>query len=66
MIMNKIKCIIAENGTIIPIHSIAAVSPKGNRPRVWTVIDNVEDMLGGHCISGSQYDALLKELEFIG
>ena len=68
--MDKIKCIVAKNGTIIPIHSIVAISPKGSIPGsvpcVWTAIDVVEDKLGGHRISDSQYNALLKELEFIG
>ena len=63
--MDKIKCVVAKNGTIIPIHSIVAISSKGCVPCVWTSIDVVEDMLGGHRISDSQYDALLKELEFI-
>ena len=61
----KIKCVIAENGAIIPIHSIVAISPKGSVPRVWTAIDVTEDIVGGYRISGSQYDALLKELEYI-
>lgn len=64
--MDKIKCVVARNGTIIPIHSIVAISPKGSTPYVWTAIDVMEDMRDGHRISYSQYDALLKELEFIG
>lgn len=63
--MDKIKCVVAKNGTIIPIHSIVTISSKGGVPCVWTSIDVVEDRLGGHRILDSQYDALLKELEFI-
>lgn len=63
---DKIKCVVTENGTIIPIHNIVAISSKDSVPRVWTAIDVTEDMFGGRRISDSQYDALLKELEYIG
>ncbi len=59
--MEKIKCVISENGTIIPIHNIAKIS---NVNRVWSNAD-AEDNLG-HKLSDEQYNALLKELEIIG
>ena len=59
--MEKIKCVISENGTIIPIHNIAKIS---NVNRVWSNAD-AEDNLG-HKLSDEQYNALLRELEIIG
>lgn len=61
----KIKCVVAENGAIIPIHNIVQISPKNCTHCVWTAIDVVNDNIG-YRISDSQYDALLKELEYIG
>ena len=61
--MEKIKCIISENGTIIPIHNICAIAGKHSSHYVWTNrdIDNT-----GYKLSNSQYNALLRELEYIG
>lgn len=60
----KIKCVVAENGTILPIHNIAVIAPPKCVHEVWTNADCfVED---SHKLSDEQYYALLKELEYIG
>jgi len=60
--MEKIKCVVSENGTIIPIHNIAKISSVN---RVWSNADTTGDNLG-HKLSNEQYNALLRELEIIG
>lgn len=57
--MNKIKCVITKNGTIIPLHSIASVSTKGCTPHIMTICDRYYEL------SDEQCDALLREIEFI-
>ena len=64
--IDKIKCVVAENGVIIPIHNIVQISPKNCSHCVWTAIDAVNNYPFGHRISERQYNALLKELEYIG
>ena len=59
---NKIKCVASENGTIIPIHNIALISPGSHY--VWTNGDGCDP--AGHKLCDKQYYALLKEIEFIG
>jgi hypothetical protein len=61
MIMEKIKCIVSENGTIIPIHNIAKISAVN---RVWSNADAGDNL--GYKLSDCQYNALLRELEIIG
>lgn len=61
--MDKIKCVTTEGGIIIPINNIVKISPKGCSHYVWTAID--VDCVGLR-ISDSQYNALLRELEYIG
>ena len=60
--MEKIKCVISENGTIIPICNIALISPRDSSHYIWT---NRDCEGYGHKFSNKQYDALLKELEII-
>ena len=62
--MEKIKCVISENGTIIPIHNIAVISAKNASHYIWSNAD-ADDSNSGHKLSDGQYDALLGELEFI-
>ena len=59
--MDKIKCVISENGTIIPIHNIAKIS---NVNRIWSNADAQDNL--GHKLAYDQYNALLNELEIIG
>ena len=61
---NKIKCVISENGTIIPIHNIALISPENCSHYVWTNGDGYDP--AGHKLCDEQYYALLREVEFIG
>ena len=63
--MEKIKCVISENGTIIPIHNIAVISAKNASHYIWSNAD-ADDSNCGHKLSEGQYDALLRELEYIG
>lgn len=64
MAENKIKCVVSENGTILPIHNIAVIAPPECTHVVWTNADvRAED---GHKLSDEQYYALLMELEYIG
>ena len=65
MIMDKIKCVISENETIIPIHNISAIAGEHRPHYVWTNYD-FESYAYGHKLSDEQYNALLRELEFIG
>lgn len=60
--MEKIKCVISENGTIIPIHNIAVISAKNASHYIWT---NGDIEHTGYKLSNGQYNALLRELEFI-
>jgi len=61
--MEKIKCVISENGTIIPIHNISAIAGEHSSHYVWT---NCDYDGYGYKLSDEQYNALLRELEFIG
>ena len=61
--MEKIKCVISENGTIIPIHNISAIAGEHSYHYVWT---NEDAEHTGYKLSNSQYNALLRELEYIG
>jgi hypothetical protein len=60
--MKKIKCVISENGTIIPIHNISAIAGEDSSHYVWTNRD-IEHI--GYKLSDEQYNALLRELEFM-
>ena len=60
--MDKIKCVISENGTIIPIHNISVIAGEGCSHYIWTNID--VDQLG-YKISDKQYNALIKELKML-
>ena len=61
--MDKIKCIISENGTIIPICNIALISPKNSSHYIWTNRDY--EGVGGHKLSDTQYNALMEELKML-
>ena len=61
--MEKIKCVISENGTIIPIHNISVISGEHSSHYIWT---NCDYDGYGYKLSDEQYNALLRELEFIG
>jgi len=60
--MEKIKCVVTENGTIIPIHNISAIAGKHSSHYIWT---NGDIEHTGYKLSNGQYNALLRELEFI-
>ena len=62
--MDKIKCIRSENGSIIPIHNIAIISPEKSSHYIWTNCDVQEDNCG-HKLSDRTYNILLKELDII-
>jgi len=61
--MDKIRCVISENGIIIPIHNISAIAGEYSSHYVWTNRDNEGYE---YKLSDEQYNALLRELEFIG
>lgn len=63
--MEKIKCVVSENGTIIPIHNIAIISAEDSSHYIWT---NANSDLAdkGYKLSNEKYNALLRELEYIG
>ena len=63
--MDKIKCVVSENGTIIPIHNISLIAGKKSSRYVWTNADEYCSNYG-HKLSDEQYNALLREVEFIG
>lgn len=54
----KIKCVISEDKTIIPIHNIALIKPGSHY--VLTNCDNTK-----YTLCDEQYYTLLKEIEFI-
>lgn len=60
----KIKCVVAENGTILPIHNIAVIAPPECTHDVWTNTNCLAD--DSYRLSDEQYYALLSELEYIG
>ena len=60
--MEKIKCVVSENGTIIPIHNIAVISGKYYSHCIWTNID-IDNK--GYKLPDEQYDALMNELEIL-
>ena len=61
--MEKIKCVVTEDGTIIPIHNISAIAGEHSSHYIWTNRD-IEPT--GYKLSNPQYNALLRELEIIG
>jgi hypothetical protein len=63
--MDKIRCVISENGTIIPIHNISLIAGEKSSHYVWTNADGDDDNYG-HKLSDEQYNALLREIEIIG
>ena len=63
--MEKIKCVISENGTIIPIHNISLIAGEKSSHYVWTNADG-DNGNYGHKLSDEQYNALLREIEIIG
>jgi len=60
--MDKIRCVISENGTIIPIHNICLIAGKKSSHYIWT---NAAGDDYGHKLSDEQYNALLKNIEII-
>lgn len=62
--MDKIKCVRSENGTIIPIHNIAAISAENASHYVWRNSDGENS--SGYKLSDRAYYALLEELDIIG
>lgn len=58
--MDKIRCVVSENGTIIPIHNISLIAGEKSYYYVWTNISSC-----AHKISDEQYNALLREIEII-
>lgn len=59
---DKIKCIVSDNGTIIPINNIAVISGKRYAHYIWTNID-VDG--SGYKLSDEQYNALINELKML-
>jgi hypothetical protein len=59
---NKIKCVVSENGFIIPIHNITLISPKDAHHCIWIAGDRHPY---GHELSTKQYNALLDEIEIL-
>lgn len=59
----KIKCIKAENGTIIPIHQIAAISAPECSHFIWTTCDG--EGSSGYSLSDKEYKKLLNELDML-
>lgn len=58
--MNKLKCIMVENGELIPLNAISKISaPDSENPNIWTNDDYM------YSLSKEQYEALLKEVEII-
>ena len=60
---NKIKCVVSENGFIIPINNITLISPKDAHHCIW--IAGEEYYSYGHELSDKQYNALLDEIEIL-
>lgn len=64
--MDKIKCIKADNGAIIPIHQIAYIAPPNCCHYIWTSADTYGSNYNrGHKLSEEEYNKLLNELEII-
>ena len=61
--MDKIRCVVSENGTIIPIHNISLIVGNESSHYVWTNADG--NNIYGHKLSDEQYNALLREIEII-
>ena len=59
---DKIKCVVSDNGTIIPINNIAVISDKHCSHYIWTNIDIDHE---GYKLSDEQYNALMKELKML-
>lgn len=59
---DKIKCIVSDNGTIIPINTIAAISGKNCIHHIWTNRDQDHE---GYRLSDEQYNVLIKELKIL-
>ena len=60
--MDKIKCVVSENGTIIPIHNISLIAGEKSSRYVWTNRDIDHE---GYKLSDEQYNALMKELKML-
>lgn len=58
----KIKCVVSDNGTIIPINNIAVISGKECSHYIWTNKDIDHE---GYKLSNEQYNALMKELKML-
>lgn len=57
----KIKCVVAVDGTILPIHNIAVIAPPECTHKVWTNANCLAD--DSYVLSDEQYIFLLGELE---
>ena len=62
--MDKIKCVVSENGTIIPIHNISLIDGEKSSHYIWTNADGYDSSYG-HKLSDKQYNALMKELKML-
>ena len=58
---NKIKCIVSENGSIIPIHNISKIAGEPNFYYVWA--NNTDNEMNP--ISNETYNKLLNELKIL-
>ena len=61
---DKIKCVVSDIGTILPINNIAIISGKHYSHYVWTNADGYDSSYG-HKLSDEQYNALMKELKML-
>ncbi len=59
---DKIKCIMAIDGSIIPINQIVMFRKTGC---VWTSIDNIDSNRFGHAISAKDVEKLMDNFEII-
>ena len=59
----KIKCVISESGIIIPIHNISLIDVRTHY--IWSNAD-ADNSNCGHKLSDDQYNALERELEYVG
>ena len=62
--MDKIKCVVSDNGTIIPIHNISLIAGVKSSHYVWTNADGYDSSYG-HKLSDEQYNALMKEIKML-
>ena len=59
---DKIKCVVSDNGTIIPINNIAVISGKHCSHYIWTNKDSDHE---GYKLTDEQYNALMNELKIL-